>query len=515
MNNTPSQPDRLFSHIHEESVKTILGIRGSVPLTTDEMARALRVTFFPDGDPSARVRHFAERLKGALLKGGVTVLDYSDALTSGGSRRLREGLVVIAPGSLTTGNLPVDHVTNLRTATIVGIVDGPCPADGLTGLQDQLNSVVRVLAWSLIQVVVFVDEGKWTVCTMNGAIVSIDSRSGFDAAVLSVLVPKLAAPVVPPRSADFEVREGGLDLLHSGQAPFARDFARSGRKWAETGLMLFHTSLETLHFRNRYYQRIAAAYLDHRSGMSYGFLARQLPVAVRPAQTLGEATLQDGIPPASMADVWRRKNGVAVVLSVAGERLVVEVPDVWVLTTRSGCDKANLDISRDLVLMGLRRGQVVLETPNSRNTHIDCKPSYDTRTILAHAVGNALVASVLARLRPASAFPRRLSSAGAALVHWHGLINPAILPGGYFVYGEGNPPVSCSTHQSAMYALGGKLSAAARSLESGVEYRGDVHVEPLHGTNITGDSLTDLAGWVLQMMEAHGVTRFSIQHAGG
>ena len=60
--------------------------------------------------------------------------------------------------------------------------------------------------------------------------------------------------------------------------PYVQDFQESGKLWSDTGLMLFHTSLESLAFRNRYYKRLAAAYLDHRSGMSYGFLARQLAV---------------------------------------------------------------------------------------------------------------------------------------------------------------------------------------------------------------------------------------------
>ncbi|MGB6649690.1 MAG: hypothetical protein WBG01_14265, partial [Bacteroidota bacterium] len=59
--------------------------------------------------------------------------------------------------------------------------------------------------------------------------------------------------------------------------------------------------------------------------------------------------------------------------------------------------------------------------------------------------------------------------------------------------------------------LTGKLSALQRSLEEGVEFIGDVHVEPYHGVNITGASLEELAHWVLGVIESDGVTRFSVQ----
>jgi hypothetical protein len=147
---------------------------------------------------------------------------------------------------------------------------------------------VKMLAWNIVQVVIYVDDAAWTVCTMNGAIIRCRMKTLREEA-FSVLVPKLAAPVVPPHASDFDVREGGLDLHDPRYRPYVQDFQESGKLWSDTGLMLFHTSLESLAFRNRYYKRLAAAYLDHRSGMSYGFLARQLPVDPPAAWTAPEA----------------------------------------------------------------------------------------------------------------------------------------------------------------------------------------------------------------------------------
>jgi hypothetical protein len=478
-----------------------------LPLTPGEMAASLRITFFPVASQTERVRAFTARLEEALRRAGVTIVPYEDALEDHARGKIRERHVIIAPGEMETGDLPVDHVANLRTATIVGIEDGPCPADTVAGLQDKLNSVVRKLAWNIVQVMLFVSDDSWTVATMNGAIVKFAYDDPFDSIVRQVVIPKLAAPVVPPHASDFEVRSGELDLHRNGFARFARDFSESGRTWADTGLMLFHTSLESLEFRNRYYQRIAAAYLDHRSGMSYGFLARQLPVQVEPATPLNGPGSGPGHDPVGHP-------GSPVAVTVAGRTYLVRVPDVWVLTTRSGCDKSNVDVDRDIVLMGLTEGSVVFETPRGTDIGVDCRPSYDTLTILAHAAGNAMVASILARIQPDAPFVAMMREGGAALAHWHGLINPAILPQGYFVHGASNPPVSCSTFQSAVYALTGKLGALEQSLREGVPFLGDVHVEPFHGTNITGRSLVSLAGWIHDNLATHGITQFTVQTPG-
>ena len=479
-----STPEIRF--VTREALRNIVGMPRTLPLTPRTMAQKLEVTFFPHVKASPRVQEFARRLEDVLVQVGVTVHAYDRVLIEGGRQRLRDRLVVIAAGEMATGNLAVDHVSDLRTTPVMGIIDGPCPAHSAVGLQEKLNSVVTTLAWSILNVVIYVDDDAWTVCTMNGAIVELREDGRFEEHVRTVLIPKLAAPVVPPHAADFDLREGSLRIAENGLAGFAQDFARSGPLWAQTGLMLFHTSLESLSFRNRYYQRIAAAFLDHRTGMSYGFLARQLPVPIVPALTGEEAEKFLEVAQGSGAGFWRHGSRRYVEVRLGTHRYIAEVPDVWVLTTRSGCDKSHVDVYRDVVMLGLVDGRVVFETPDGVDTRIDCKPSYDTLTILAHAAANAVVAGILLRVRPKEEFPRMLARNGAALAHWHGMVDPSALPPGFIVHGESNPPVSCSTYQSASYAFTGKLSALERSLSTNIPFAGDVHVEPFHGVNITG-----------------------------
>src|SRR5690606_28436914 len=125
------------------------------------------------------------------------------------------------------------------------------------------------------------------------------------------------------------------------------------------------------------------------------------------------------------------------------------------------------------------------------------RPSYDTMVMLAHAAGNAVVAALQRALAPGAApLADALDGPGLSASHWHGYAPPGVVPPGYAAHGAGNPPVSCSTPQSAVYALAGKLAAFDAALAAGRPFAGDVHVEPHHGTNLTGTlTLAEAARW--------------------
>jgi hypothetical protein len=72
------------------------------------------------------------------------------------------------------------------------------------------------------------------------------------------------------------------------------------------------------------------------------------------------------------------------------------------------------------------------------------------------------------------------------MTHWHHYPDDTVIPEGYVMHGRKNPPVSCSTPQSAAYSLMGKLVALESAMMEKREYLGDVHIEPGHGTNMVG-----------------------------
>ncbi|MEM6326685.1 MAG: hypothetical protein AAF791_06150 [Bacteroidota bacterium] len=467
----------------------LLGLPDDAPLAPREMARALRVTFAPPHEHTPALDAFAQRLRAHLARLGAEIIPFERSLNGAG--KVREGIVVVEQGEGPDDALAIRRVSSLYRNPLVALYDREPPVAPGASLQATLDGIVGVLAWNLTHIPVFVHEDRWTICTMNGAVIRCGSAEDPADDVLHALVPKLAAQVRPPDPDAITVREGALDLSRLGTEVDA--LLDGARAWDASGLLLAHTSLDALRYRTRFFRRIVAAYLDQRTGMSYGFLAHQLPVSGLPARRLAEA-------PASVRAMDWRETPVrdlggtwTACAPVGGTDWLVDVPEVSVLCTRSGCEKTRIVPERDLVRLSLVRGRILFDTPPGAEA---ARPSYDTLAILAHAAGNALAASILSAHRPDDPFKQALATDGLALAHWHGYPTDGAAPSEFAIHGEANPPVSCSTPQSAAFALVGKLEALGGVLARGDTYLGDVHVEPHHGTNLSGAmTLAEAARW--------------------
>jgi hypothetical protein len=455
------------------------------------MAKSLRVTFFPGEYKSEKLENFVQRFRLALLDAGVEVLSYEQALAEGHDDRIGEGIVLIAPGEGQPGNLAIDHVSSLSKNTVLGILDGATPGMGHSSLQTRVNTLVGALVWHMVHAVIYVDDSTWTVCNMNGAINTF-SLASLEERVLDSVVPKLAAPVIPPQKGDFEVRKDDFDASAADYRLPVEGLLTGAHVWGKTGLLASHTRLSELAFRNNKYRRIASAFLNWRTGMSYGFLAHQLPTTSLSAIDVDDAGTGLSLIDWTKKDFYDVDNHMCVAVKLRDKRFLVNIPEVSVLCTRSGCKKTHPDPARDLVKLTLRQGRIIVGTPNNLAAESDCQPSFDTISILANAVGNVIVASILAKIYPQSKFCAALNYTGMALAHWHGYLLSSELPAGYYFHGQTNPPVCCSTPQAAIFALSGKLGALQQSIDEGIEYLGDFHEEPSHGTNATGRSLMDL-----------------------
>jgi hypothetical protein len=480
-----------------EAVESLLGLEQNVPLEIDHMARQLCVTFSPNPNLSDHLKQFATRLQKVLLLLDAQVLTFDDALDTQ-TQKVKTGTVIFAPGETRTEELAINLVSNLYNNPVIGIYEGPCPAHHMQTTQEKLDAIVGVLAWHMIHIAIFVDTNSWTICTMNGGITTYSHDQDFQTAVKTSLVPKLTAQVVPPnKSHNIRWQSGRFDPKKPQYQEYLNEFSDSGKIWAENELMLSHTCVESLEYRNAFYKRIVKTYLDHRSGMSYGFFAHQLPVIVKPAFSLPEAqTRYPGVN-------WHEKDVVFagdkcfVKLSFNEKKFVLEVPEVWVLSTRSGCNKTNLEPETDIVRMGLCNGEIILEPPIGHDDSLACNPSYDTLTILSHALGNALLAGLFMALQINHRFTEQLQTRGCSLTHWHHYLERSTLPDGHFLHGAQNPSVACSTPQSAIYALLGKFNAFEMACSAGKEFLGDVQVEPDHGTNFSSVlSLSEAARWI-------------------
>ncbi|MEM9999055.1 MAG: hypothetical protein AAF809_15230, partial [Bacteroidota bacterium] len=356
------------------SALSLLGLPSGVPLTLDAMARSIALTVWPDAAPSPRLARFADRLTTTLASLGATVEPEATARNASG--KVREGLVVLVPGPSPPDRFAMANVASLANNQIVALVDGPPPVRAQAPLQETLDAIVEQLTWNMAHLVLYVEPDRWTLTTMNGGVLECGNPEGagmdgsdadFVRDVRETLVPKLAAQVAPPRIDALTFAPGALDVADPLIRSLADDVRAAGRVWAESGLMLAHTSVEDLRYQHPFHKRLATLFLDGRTGMSYGFMAHQLPMDVKaarraPAGTNGHAA------PGSVRLTWR------------GERWDVLIPEVAVLCTRSGCDKTKVDPKRDLVRLSLKDGAVTLSTAPGVTK---ARPSYDTFTILA------------------------------------------------------------------------------------------------------------------------------------
>lgn len=483
--------------INPEALNNLLGIHPDTPLDIDGMCRSLRPLIYPAPHITERLEGFCKALSSAMQSLGIRVLDQKEA--AGADGRFPAGTVIFAPGRFSDDQLAINRVSTLYNNLIVGIYDEQ-PPPGLDSLpQERLDAIVSRLAMDMVHILIFVTAQSWTICTMNGGVATFNTPFPSSEDVKNTLVPKITAQVVPPGPDDIDMEYGTLETGTQEFRDIADDFMQCGSLWKSNHSLVTHTSTEGLEYRSGFYRRIVARYLDRRSGMSYGFFARQRPVAAGPALHEGMALPVE-------------HTAAMVKVLFNGHTLLVPVPTVSVITTRSGCRKLDLDPEKDLVEIGLTGGKAWMRTPGNSGDSFEARPSFDTLTILAHALGNSFAASILKTLDPGSAFPGHLERNGASMTHWHDYPAEGLLPEGYHGHGHRNPPVSCSTPQSAAYSLMGKIAALEKALAAGNDYRGDVHFEPNHGTNIVG--MLSLAETAAAMNPKLGISKERFREQG-
>lgn len=477
------------------SLGHLLGIDPTTPLTTADMCARLSITLLSAENSSPRLECFTSELLNACKVLGIRILSEQEACRSDGT--FKPGVVVIAPGVFSDEQLAINRLSTLYNNVIVGIHDESPPLTEASSPQDKLDRIVGKLAWDMVHLSIYVTEESWTICTMNGGVVSFEGPCPLPSDVRKTLVPKLSAQVVPPKSSDLDHKPGALKAGLTDMQEIVKDFAVCGQRWSSNRYLLTHTSRETLQYRSPLYRKIVARYLDQRSGMSYGFFARQQPVSAPPALLLKESGCMVSESELKNAPLLSLENKHYVPVLVMDEWFLIEPVPVKVITTRSGCRKTSLNPDIDLVALSLDKGSITLMTPQGLPNTTISRPSFDTLTILSHALGNTFISSILQKIRPSWQFPEALAKKGTSMTHWHGYPEKSVIPEGYFSHGSSNPPVSCSTPQSAAYSLLGKIEALEQALRKNRNYQGDIHIEPNHGTNIVGlCSLAETAAFI-------------------
>lgn len=521
--------------LSQKTYQKILGIDGEVQMTPLEMADRMNITFFPliSDNTSQEIKDFADLLKKTFGDLRVNIVPYEEAVEKLPYKKVlgniikiffnnvlyatcnllrlkqiyvyhnfhsfeyalnrvkvKKGISVVCIGEQKLEDLPMKHIYSFKDNSIITILDFPKTINSESSFDEHYIASMDLFVHHMTNIVIGVDKEKWILYNFNASHPVYPIDNNFKENILQALVPKIVAPIQPYKLREFIVRKNAFRIDDDFHKPFVQQIVRGAEKFGKTNLYPKGRKIDDLPFRNNFFKWVGKLHLDHRNGMSFGFLAHQLPLKLprvkRVDKSVEEFSIRDSI--------WY------ISFNVGPQKYELAIPDVWVLTQKSGSNKTTVNPETDLIKMGLSKGKMIIETQSDIDSTY--KPSFDTKVILAHALGNAIIGSILKTVKPENNFSKRLEMKGVSLSHWHGYIHPDFVPKGFFVHGVKNPQVACSSPQSALYAISGKLGAFLGSLESKKEYVGDIHVEPQHGVNVNYHSIEDLADYLVNNQKA-------------
>jgi len=521
--------------ITQKTISKLLDLPSQVEVNPEKMADDIQITVYPNDEENVddEVRVFFNKLKYQMEELGVDFIPFEESLAETSwnqrakrvigllvnnityiwnwlipgknlegtawmglsalqnavrKRRIKPGISVIALAEKETGNLPMDYVSSFRDTSVITILPVPDKISKSSSFEDHFTKALEIFSYHMTNIFIGVGEENWILYNFNASHPIFSRTENFEDNLKQALIPKIHAPITPPQLDNFTIEEEAFDAKDSQHKYLVEDMVKGGQLFGETDLYPDGKRLRELSFRNDFYEWIGKLHIDKRNGMSFGFLARQMPTEIAWVKNINDT----GLKSQNIKSGYFKKNGESYIILNLTEKLVLRVPNVWVLTQRSGSDKTDMDPVNDLVKLGLKSGQMYLQTPDGVQIKDDYRPSFDTKVILAHALGNAITASVFDYFEKQRQFVQQIKNNGMAIAHWHGYIHPDYVPESMHVHGTQKPHVSCSSPQSAVFAFEGKINRVRKILESSKDYRGDIHIEPHHGININHKSLVEL-----------------------
>lgn len=340
-------------------------------------------------------------------------------------------------------------------------------ADGNTTYDRKIALGLKNLITTMSEIVMGIAPDRFSLVNMNLSD-SIYRNEELDEFVLKSLIPKIYAPIKPPVLNRF--KKGEYEPTHS---VFAKQLADLGRLVEPTSLFpqgsKFSEKITRLSHRD-----VVEKILEGRTGVSYGFIAiAEAPIYEGPVTVSKEEW--EGFPVVdSIGDDNVRENPQGrwyVRTTIRGREICQQVPDIWIVTSRSGSNKTNLDPDTDVVRIGLIKGKLNLETPRGVDLHRrDIRPSFDTYVILAQAIAAAL-------------YMPELIKNGLPILHFHGYPDPSWFGQSEYFAGARNPSLPCGTVEAALLNYSAIYEVADRN---GENIKMLCLVEADHGVNILG-----------------------------
>lgn len=313
------------------------------------------------------------------------------------------------------------------------------------------------------QIVIGVHGTKVSVLNMN-LTDSVVDRDKLDEFVRKCLVPKLFLPISPLLPSQFKV--GHFDAQTSDSAG---KLVALSKALGATGLLPQGDSLYQV-IKRPSRRDIVKAIMAGRTGVSFGFIAYIEPPCYVGPPEISAAQWQDLSPsPVYSPEEIRRdaQNRFYARIQTNGNTRYRQIPDLWIASSRSGCDKTRLDRDRDILRIGYDGGLRV-QLPNGTSLDEDLNPSYDIRVMIALALSAALYA------------PEMIAK-GAPLFHFHGYPHRDWFAPREAYAGAQNPAVPCGTAEAGVFNFQALAQLAALH---GPNLELVCFVEPDHGTNL-------------------------------
>ncbi|MFQ5787715.1 MAG: hypothetical protein ACE5H1_07005, partial [Thermodesulfobacteriota bacterium] len=367
-------------------------------------------------------------------------------------------------------DLTKKHVQDPFNTQVVTLTPlNPEFADDSTPYDKKIRIGLESLIRTMCEVVIGVSEDKISIINMNLSD-SIFYNDQLDEFILNSFIPKIFAPIKPPVLNRFE-----RGIYNASESKYVEELTNLGRELKNTDLFpqgsSFSEKIKRLSHRD-----VLKKIFEGRTGVSYGFIALAEAPRYEGARELSfeewdKLSRIDGI---NGNAVRENDDGRWYVKTVMrGKEIYQQVPDIWIVNSRSGCDKTNLDSNSDIVRIGLVKGKLYLQIPTGIDLdRKDIRPSFDTYVILAQSLA-------------ASLYSPNLIRNGMPIVHFHGYPDPVWFQSFECHIGENNPSMPCGTVEAALLNFSGIYESANTN---GTDMNLLCLVESDHGVNILGSN---------------------------
>ena len=331
--------------------------------------------------------------------------------------------------------------------------------------QQKIPIGVNILIETFSQIALGVSDTKISILNMNlsDSVFPVESIDEF---VRKSLIPKIYVPIQPLPLSRFE-----MDEFDPKESIYVTNLVRMGQELASTALLPSGFKIKDT-VKRKSHQDIASWLGDGRTGVSYGFVAY-----AEPPQYVGELEISEQkweslfpIEGFSRGELRQNEIGRRYIKTRIGEKTVFkQLPDIWLVSSRSGSQKTDLNLETDVLRIGLQE-RLLLQLPKGIDPAAgDIKPSYDIYVMLAIALAAALYAPELIKN-------------GAPMFHFHGYPSISWFESkNEYCTGVNNPSVPCGTYESGVFNFLSMRNLVARH---GSEIALAGLIEPDHGTNI-------------------------------